>query len=76
MSAKKEESLEATKRKENLKQQKNLEKLLKEANGKFIKENNKFEHLLMSIERLKDKYENEYHRHNEQYKFIIKKVLK
>jgi len=64
-SGKKEKSLDATKKNvhENSKE---LEKVLKEANTRLLKENNKFEHLIMSIQKLRDKYESEYIKHAEQ----------
>ncbi len=64
-SGKKEKSLDATK-KHLRDDSKELEKVLKDANTRLLKENNKFEHLIMSIQKLRDKYEGEYLKHTEQ----------
>lgn len=57
-------SLDVTKR--NLESQRYLEDLMKESNHRLLKENNKFEHLIMSIQKLRDKYETEFLMYNEQ----------
>lgn len=64
-SGKKSESLNMT-RKRRQENEKILEDQLKEANHRFLKENNKFEHLITSIQRLRDKYEEEFQNFNNQ----------
>ena len=64
-SAKKDESLNVT-RKKRQQSEKYLEDKLKDANHRFLRENNKFEHLITSIQRLRDKYEEEFQNFNNQ----------
>jgi len=42
-----------------------LEKILKDGNERLLKENKKLERMTISIQLLKDKYENEYEKQSE-----------
>jgi len=58
----------------NNEQQNNLEKILKDGNERLLKENKKLERMTISIQLLKDKYENEYEKQSEKNRIIFREM--